>query len=108
MAVFSKACTAFGLTISMKKTKVMYTPCPGEAYVEQKRVWSDHGITVNTKLGVYNACVLSCPLNGSETSTTGVTSNALEVPPELSSGYHEDLLALVYAGYRCSRKSWHV
>ena len=120
MDVFSKACTAFGLTISIKKTKVMYAPCPGEAFVEpvilcdgiqlggvdnfiylrsklsrdssldaeinnripkasvacgklEKRVWSDHGITVNTKLGVYSACVLSCLLYGSETSTTGVT-----------------------------------
>ena len=74
----------------------------------EKRVWSDHGITVNTKLGVYNACVLSCLLYGSETSTTGVTSNAWGVAPELSLRYHEDLLILVYVGYRCSGKSWHV
>ena len=31
--IFSKACATFGLTISIKKTKIMYTPCPGEAYV---------------------------------------------------------------------------
>lgn len=31
---FSSACTAFGLTISIKKTKVMFTPPPGTAYVE--------------------------------------------------------------------------
>ena len=31
---FSKACTSFGLTISIKKTKVMFTPSPGEPYME--------------------------------------------------------------------------
>lgn len=31
---FSDACDAFGLTISIKKTKVMYTPAPGDPYVE--------------------------------------------------------------------------
>ena len=31
---FSRACDAFGLKISLKKTKVMYTPAPGEPYVE--------------------------------------------------------------------------
>ena len=31
---FSASCTAFGLTISLKKTKVMYTPVPGEPYIE--------------------------------------------------------------------------
>ena len=34
MDLFSKACTAFGLTISLKKTKVMLTPVPGHPYVE--------------------------------------------------------------------------
>jgi hypothetical protein len=34
MNLFSKACTAFGLTISLKKTKVMFTPPPGHPYVE--------------------------------------------------------------------------
>ena len=31
---FSDACTRFGLTISIAKTKVMYTTAPGEVYVE--------------------------------------------------------------------------
>jgi len=31
---FSHACDAFGLTISIKKTKVMYTPPPGDPYIE--------------------------------------------------------------------------
>ena len=31
---FSASCTAFGLTISIKKTKVMFTPPPGTAYIE--------------------------------------------------------------------------
>lgn len=32
--LFSSACIAFGLTISLKKTKVMFTPAPGAPYVE--------------------------------------------------------------------------
>ena len=31
---FSKACTVFGLTISLKKTKVMSTPPPDHPYAE--------------------------------------------------------------------------
>ena len=34
MNLFSTACDAFGLTISIKKTKVMFTPVPGAPYVE--------------------------------------------------------------------------
>ena len=34
MNLFSTACDAFGLTISIKKTKVMFTPVPGVPYVE--------------------------------------------------------------------------
>ena len=34
MNLFSKACTSFGLTINLKKTKVMYAPPPGQAYNE--------------------------------------------------------------------------
>ena len=34
MDLFSKTCTAFGLTIRLKKTKVMFTPPPGHPYVE--------------------------------------------------------------------------
>ena len=30
---FSSSCTAFGLTISMKKTKAMFTPVSGELYI---------------------------------------------------------------------------
>jgi hypothetical protein len=36
----------------------------------EKRVWSDRGITTNTKLSVYEACVLTALLYGSETWTT--------------------------------------
>ena len=36
----------------------------------EKRVWSDRGITTNTKLSVYEACVLTVLLYGSETWTT--------------------------------------
>ena len=31
---FSTACDAFGLTTSIKKTKVMFTPAPGAPYIE--------------------------------------------------------------------------
>ena len=34
MNCFSTACEAFGLTISIKKTKVMFTPAPGAPYIE--------------------------------------------------------------------------
>ena len=113
----STACTAFGLTISLKKTEVMYSPAVGQVYAEpnifvqgkrlkvadsfvylgstisrdgtldaeinqriakasvafgklEDRVWSDRGITINTKLSVYKACVLTALLYGSETWTT--------------------------------------
>ena len=36
----------------------------------EKRVWSDRGITTNTKLSVYEACVLTILLYGSETWKT--------------------------------------
>ena len=114
---FSAACDAFGLTISIKKTKVMFTPAPGAPYSEptilvngdklevvdtfpylgstisrdgsldaeiysriqkacvafgklENRVWSDRGITNNTKINVYKACVLTSLLFSSETWTT--------------------------------------
>ena len=117
MDIFSRACLSFGLTINLKKTKVMYTPLIGQVYVEpnitvednrlgvvdsfvclgstlsrngsldaeisrrgakastafgklEKRVWSDYGITTNTKLSVYEACVLTVLLYRSETWTT--------------------------------------
>lgn len=34
MDCFSSACDAFGLAISIKKTKVMFTPAPGAPYIE--------------------------------------------------------------------------
>lgn len=34
MDKFSQACDSFGLTISIKKTEVMYQPAPGKQYVE--------------------------------------------------------------------------
>ena len=117
MDKLSSACTAFGLTISLKKTYAMYTPPIGLPYVEpnimvegkklkvtdsfvylgstlsrdgtldaeinqriakastafgklEKRVWSDRGITKNTKLSIYEACVLTALLYGSETWST--------------------------------------
>ena len=117
MNLFSTACTHFGLTISLEKTKVMYTPPPGQGYIEpniyvqgtrlkvvdtfvylgssiardgsldsevhlriakackafgalEKRVWSDRGITLKTKLSVYESCVLTALLYSSETWTT--------------------------------------
>ena len=35
-----------------------------------KKVWENHQLTFNTKLKVYQACVLSTLLYGSESSTT--------------------------------------
>ena len=114
---FSEACDAFGLKISLKKTKVMFTPAPGEPYIEpniavnatrldvvdtfvylgstlsrdgcldaeiyariqkasvafgklEKRVWSDRGLTINTKVDVYRTCVLTTLLYAAETWTT--------------------------------------
>ena len=114
---FADACTRFGLTISLDKTKVMHTPVPGSTYVEpdiyyvygsrldvvttfvylgstissdgsldaeikeriskasgafgclEDRVWSDRNITINTKLAVYETCVLSSLLYASESWT---------------------------------------
>ena len=117
MDLLSAACIAFGLTISLTKTKVMFTPAPGKPYVQpniivqgtrldavdtfvylgstisrdgtldaemhlriakacvafgklDKRVWSDRGITVNTKMCVYQTCVTTALLYASETWTT--------------------------------------
>ena len=119
MDKFSASCSEFGLKISLKKTKVMYTPAPGQMYrvpeiivdggklgvVEsfvylgsklsrdgsldneiyariqkasiafgklEKRVWSDCGITISTKLDVYRSCVLSTLLYAAETWTTHI------------------------------------
>ena len=114
---FSAASTAFGLTISLKKTKVMFTPPPGEPYIEpnitvddirlgvvgsfvylcttisrdgsldakihsriqkasvafgklEKRLWPDRGVTIKTKVTVYQTCVLTALLYSSEAWTT--------------------------------------
>ena len=58
---FSHACTVFGLRISLKKTKVMFTPAPGEPYIEPN-------ITVyGTRLDVVDTFVYL----GSTTSRNG-------------------------------------
>ena len=114
---FANACTKFGLTISLEKTKVMFTPAPGHPYAEpdilvygsrlavvksfvylgssisydgsldteineriakassafgrlEERVWSDKDLTRNTKLSVYETCVMTSLLYASETWTT--------------------------------------
>ena len=48
---FSASCTAFGLTISLTKTKTMFTPAPGEPYTEPNILV--HGI----RLGVVDRFV---------------------------------------------------
>ena len=113
---FADACTKFGLTISLDKTKVMFSPAPGETYIEpdifvngtrlavvksfvylgstlshdgtldaeikeriakasssfgrlEERVWADKDLTRNTKLSVYETCVLTSLLYSSESWT---------------------------------------
>ena len=96
MDLFCKACTAFGLTISLKKTKVMFTPPLCHPYAESNIfiegtgldvvdsfvylgstlsletdcVWSDRAITIKTKLSVYESYILTALLYSSETWTT--------------------------------------
>ena len=114
--LFSKSCDNFGLTISTKKTEVLFQPAPGNPYVEpnvnvkgehlkavdqftylgstltqkanidievnnrvakasasfgrlRKSVWDRRGLSLNTKLKVYNAVVLTALLYASETWT---------------------------------------
>ena len=114
---FSRACGALGLKISLKKTKVMFTPPPEEGYIEpnilvkctrldvvdvfvylgsvlskdgsldaevyarirktsvafgslERRVWNDHGLTINTKVDVYMTCVVTVLLYAVETWST--------------------------------------
>ena len=113
---FSSACDNFGLTISTKKTEVMYQPAPGNQYHEpqikvngqplravdnfiylgstlsrnatidaeisrrisqassafgrlREKVWERRGISLRTKLKVYQAVVLTTLLYGCETWT---------------------------------------
>ena len=110
---FSQACKEFGLTISLKKTKVLSqgTIVPPSITIDNygldtvqqftylgstitdnlsldaeldtrigkaaaifarltSRVWTNTKLTVKTKMAVYNACVISTLLYGSETWTT--------------------------------------
>ena len=113
---FSSACDNYGLTISTKKTEVMFQPAPGNQYHKpqikvngqtlqatetftylgstlsrtatiddeinnriskascafgrlRKKVWERRGISLETKLKVYRAVVLTTLLYGSETWT---------------------------------------
>jgi hypothetical protein len=117
MDKFSQACDNFGLTISTKKTEVLFQPAPGKPYhaptvtvrgqnleaVEQftylgstlsraanidaeinnriakasaafgrlrENVWERRGLSIQTKLKVYRAVILTTLLYGSETWTT--------------------------------------
>ena len=113
---FAKAATRFGLTISIKKTEVLFQPAPGNMYAAPavtiegkllnavnnfkylgsivsndtsmddeitariakataaygrlvKRLWTNRGIQLNTKISVYRAAVLTSLLYGCETWT---------------------------------------
>ena len=57
MDLFSKACTAFGLTISLNKTKVMFTPPPGHPYAEPNI------FVEGTRLDVVDSFVLGSTLS---------------------------------------------
>ena len=114
--LFSKACSDLGLTISLDKTKVIYSPPPGEPYIEpnlfvygkrlsvvlefiylgsklhqscsldhettyrisrasasfanlRERCWSRKGISLKTKVDVYNVVVLKALTFSLETGT---------------------------------------
>lgn len=117
MNCFSDACKMLGLQISIKKTKVMFQPAPGNTYYPPRiyvdgvklevvtdfvylgsilsengsldneissriqkaavsfgklegRLWSKHNITLETKISVYRACILTVLLYASESWTT--------------------------------------
>ena len=87
MDSFEAACTALGLTISLKKTVLMYQPTPGKTYVEPsiyvygqklavvpKFVYLGNTLncsnSIDDEVNVYNACVLTVLLYASETWTT--------------------------------------
>ena len=110
---FSKACSDFGLTISVKKTEIMTQNSPSTPSISvynsalkvvdefkylgstisknlsldseinvrigkassaktklKERVWENKNLTINTKMRVYQACILSTLLYGSETWST--------------------------------------
>ena len=117
LTAFDSTAEAFGLTINLKKTVVMYQPAPGKTYYSptiylkgevlkvvdkfvyiggtlhrtgsldsevssriqkaadsfvklEKKVWSQHGIKLQTKIMVYRTFVLTSLLYTSETWTT--------------------------------------
>lgn len=47
---FADACDSFGLTISIKKTKVMHQPAPGKQYVEANITINNQRLNVLDKL----------------------------------------------------------
>ena len=59
---FSFACTAFGLTISLKKTKAMFTPAQGEPYNEPNIVVNDTRWIKLTLLYILGALCLQTDL----------------------------------------------
>ncbi|XP_063590370.1 uncharacterized protein LOC134767242 [Penaeus indicus] len=73
---FAAACAEFGLNISLKKmmsTTPPVSPSPTTPSRAEhrltKRVWDNTMLTINTKMRVYQACVLSTLLYGSEAWT---------------------------------------
>ena len=91
MDIFSRVCLSFGLTINLKKTKrhqsaklstVDLVAKASTVFGKlEKRVWSDCSIATNTKLSVYEACVLTVLLHGFEKCTSYRHHiNLLELP----------------------------
>ena len=59
MNSFEAACTALGLTISLKKTVLMYQPIPGKTYVEPSIYVYGKKLAVVPKF-VYLGSTLNC------------------------------------------------
>ena len=66
---FARSAHRFGMTISLKKTEVIYQPKPGADYTAPTITMRQRGVRLVTKINVYCAVVLPTLLYGSEAWT---------------------------------------